>query len=37
MLLPPEEKQQFFKTVQEEGFATYPFRTDDWPWKTPKD
>ncbi len=18
-----------------EGFATYPFRTDDWPWKTP--
>lgn len=20
----------------QEGFATYPFRTDDWPWKTPK-
>ena len=19
-----------------EGFATYPFRTDDWPWKKPK-
>lgn len=19
-----------------EGFATYPFRTDDWPWKTPE-
>jgi sialate O-acetylesterase len=19
-----------------EGFATYPFRTDDWPWATPK-
>jgi len=19
-----------------EGFSTYPFRTDDWPWKTPK-
>jgi sialate O-acetylesterase len=19
-----------------EGFATYPFRTDDWPWKTPQ-